>query len=110
MLAGRAEAPALQAEGEGQPGGGTPQSPPHQTMNARGIAGRGKIGAAAETRQRHQTCCASHLAGFAEAARGLDLVFNNSSHKYRPCLVHQKICKIFQISCHIKSLDVCMEY
>jgi len=28
----------------------------------------------------------------------------------RPCLVPKKFCKIFQISCHIESLDTCMKY
>jgi hypothetical protein len=28
----------------------------------------------------------------------------------RPCLVLKKICKIFQISRHIKSLDACIKY
>jgi len=28
----------------------------------------------------------------------------------RPCLVPEKFCKIFQISRHIESLDICMEY
>ena len=27
-----------------------------------------------------------------------------------PCLLHKKFCKIFQISRHIESLDVCMKY
>jgi len=29
---------------------------------------------------------------------------------FRPCLVPQKFCKIFQIPRHIESLDVCMKY
>jgi len=29
---------------------------------------------------------------------------------FRPCLVPKKFCKIFQISHHIESLDICMEY
>jgi len=28
----------------------------------------------------------------------------------RPCLLPKKICKIFQIPRHIKSLDACMKY
>jgi len=31
-------------------------------------------------------------------------------NRLRPCLVPQKFCKTFQISCHIESLDVYMEY
>ena len=32
------------------------------------------------------------------------------SCRFRPCLVPQKFCKIFQISRHIEFLNVCMEY
>ncbi|KAG0531920.1 hypothetical protein BDA96_04G063600 [Sorghum bicolor] len=38
------------------------------------------------------------------------LNFCSLSSSFRPCLVLQKFCKIFQISRHIESLDVCMKY
>ncbi|EES04604.3 hypothetical protein SORBI_3004G058050 [Sorghum bicolor] len=38
------------------------------------------------------------------------LNFCSLSSSFRPCLVLQKFCKIFQIPRHIESLDVCMKY
>ena len=38
------------------------------------------------------------------------LTFFGQYISFRPCLVPKKFCKIFQVLCHIKSLDVCMEY
>ena len=46
---------------------------------------------------------------------GLCVHLYGSSHhvdmgRIRPCLVSKKFYKIFQILCHIESLDACMEY